>query len=329
VRKRFHVSIFMLALSAVIFSGCDARTESVPAAIHEAEVSAKIDIKMDSALTLEERQLLISDLYQTMQYQLAVAPTSYYAKAFGGADADAAIHYLSERVHYVLPQSVDLGSRLTLASSSLGAQEQQASQIYTMAINVGTALWFEALAQAPVQLGFQVADSVVPLDSPRVGIIQLGQGYTLKKDGKDAFPQLVRVATLIHEARHSDCTGGMVRSDLDLIKQGDLPENRSCGHLHVRCPEGHEYEGAYACDGDAWGAYSIEGLFAAGLVKNCTNCSTADQNVALVIFADSMSRVIPVDDMLAGKLGDPDMTSSTLIHDSTHGPASLLKLFHL
>jgi hypothetical protein len=40
-----------------------------------------------------------------------------------------------------------------------------------------------------------------------------------------------------------------------------------------------------------------------------------------------LGRVIPRDDMLAGKLGDPDMSSSTVVHPSDdHSPFSLMAL---
>jgi hypothetical protein len=185
-----------------------------------------------------------------------------------------------------------------------------------MALNIGTALWFEALAQSPKKLGFRIGDSVVPLETSRVGIIQMGQGYTLKKNGHYAFPELARISTIVHEARHSDCTGGMSRADLERVIAGDMPVSHACGHLHEVCPEGHEYAGYYACDNEAWGAYSVEGVYAAAIAKACKNCTDEEKKVGLMMASDALSRVIPLDDMMSGKLGDPDMSSTSEIHNS-------------
>ncbi len=314
MNHRFLASVFAL-LAVTFFSGCEA-LKAKGSQTSRIERSEGIHFTMDPELTTEERELLSSDINKASQFQVQVEPKSFYGIAFGSGDASGAIRYLSERVHYVLPASVNLDSRIVFHQelSSFVGQNDFAG-LYMMAMNVGTALWLQATQIAPHQIGFQMGNQVIPLTSSRVGIIQLGQGYTLKHNGEYAFPELARITTLIHEARHSDCTGGLIRSDLEKIEAGEIPEHHSCGHLHVRCPEGHDYEGAFACDADAWGAYSIEALYSAAMVKNCTNCTSEEQKLALMIFADSYSRVIPANDMLQGKLGLPDMSSSNKIHD--------------
>ena len=163
-------------------------------------------------------------------------------------------------------------------------------------------------ASAPQQIGFRFGDRVLELDSSHVGIIQLGAGY------KEKFaPSIVRQSTLIHEARHSDCTGGIKRSVLDDLLKGIFPENSSCGHLHVKCPAGHDYAGYMACDKGAWGAYAVEAVYGSVISKTCTNCSETEKQIALISALDSVSRVLVLDDMLAGRLGPPDMTSSGVI----------------
>lgn len=328
VQKGFLVSVLIFA-SWVALTSCEP-SKKITSSSSDIELSDRMHMTMDPALSQDERNLLISDLNRTLEFQVQVDPKSFYGKAFGTGDSSGVIQYLSDRVHYIVPESVDLQSRLSLGhdhSTALPLTLQStikaplsdfaamtSSNLYTMATNVGTVLWFEALAVAPDTLTFTVGDTHVALDSSRVGVVQMGQGYTLKHESRYAFPQLARIATLVHEARHSDCTGGLARADLTKLMDGDMPDKPGCGHLHVRCPAGHNYEGAFACDGEAWGAYAIQALYSAALVQNCSNCTAEEQNQAIVIFSDSLSRVIPVDDMLAGKLGNPDMSSSTVVY---------------
>lgn len=316
MQKRFLVSVLVFA-SWVALTSCEPLNGQI-SSTSDISLSDRMNMTMDPALTSDERSLLVSDLNKALDFQVKVNPTSFYGKAFGAGDSSGVIQYLSDRVHYLIPESADLESRLSIphasSSSTNAPSPTSAGGLYTMATNVGTVLWFEALAAAPSELDFTLGDMRIPLTSSRVGIVQIGEGYTLQKNGQYAFPQIVRIATLVHEARHSDCTGGISRSDLQKLQNGDIPENHSCGHLHVRCPAGHDYEGAFACDGEAWGAYSIQALYAAALVKNCSNCTAEEQNQALMIFSDSLNRVIPAEAMLAGKLGAPDMSSSTVVY---------------
>lgn len=313
MKKTFFGAILSLIWIGVSLNltACDDDDSDIP---HAADVYKRMSVKLDSELTHDEKALLTEDLYQTMQYDLGgVDPKSVFAKAFGGVKTDNVVDYLDARINYILPQKVKLNSRLGVAET-VDADQPTDDKIYTVALNVGTVLWFEALAKLPQKIEFTIDGDKIPLESSRVGIIQLGEGYTLKKDDDYIFPQVIRVSTLVHEARHSDCTGGALASDLARIIKGELPSSHACGHLHVRCPEGHAYEGSFACDAEAWGAYSIEAVYDLALMKTCKNCSTADKKMAEIAAADSLSRVlIPLEDLYNGKAGAPDMSSSNLI----------------
>jgi hypothetical protein len=52
----------------------------------------------------------------------------------------------------------------------------------------------------------------------------------------------------------------------------------------------------------------------AAVAKSCLNCSVTDQKLATVVFADAASRVLNLDELLAGQLGPPDMSSSDAVH---------------
>jgi hypothetical protein len=166
----------------------------------------------------------------------------------------------------------------------------------------------------PTEFGFKIGAREIPLTSSRVGIVKMGELYAKKKrSGAYVLPSVMRQSTLIHEARHSDCTGGITKADIERYKQDEMIENSKCGYMHSICPKGHQYEGYYACDDMAWGAYSVEAVYTAFVDKSCGNCTEAEKQVALAGAIDALSRVMVADDMLAGKLGEPDMSSSGVI----------------
>ncbi|MDR3607692.1 MAG: hypothetical protein P4M08_09960 [Oligoflexia bacterium] len=274
-------------------------------------MSSRLSVKLSPDLTLSEKALVVDDLYQALQYEISADPGSYFDKVFHGVDTNAVAQYLNERLGYIIPSRVNIEDQLFEASNIQDTSHGGHGQVYTVALNMGVNLWFAALASAPRQLYFEFGDSYILIDSSRVGIVQLGDGYTAQDHGGYVFPSLVRVSTLVHEARHSDCTGGMHQSTLDLLMRAKTPDRLGCGHLHVKCPEGHDYAGYYACDNEAWGAYSVEAVYVSAFIKNCSSCSAADSRIARMIEADALNRVLPLNDMLRGKSGDPDMSSSS------------------
>ncbi|MFL5814113.1 MAG: hypothetical protein ACJ763_11095 [Bdellovibrionia bacterium] len=309
VRVQKLFSLGLLSLSLLSLSGCELVSKSTAApaaALQNGGLTSELRIVLDPDLSKDERTSVISDLNRAQVLDVHGKPGSYFAKIFGTPDNSGVMRYLSERVHYILPRAIKLDSRLSHSTF----------RVYTFALNVGTMLWFEALGNPKKPSYLRVGQSLIPIQSSRVGIIQLGEGYTLKDASPTLTSPILRIATLIHEARHSDCTGGMNSSDLEKLLMGDDPDKSTCGHLHVRCPEGHKYDGAYACDDEAWGAYSVEATYLTGIIKDCPNCTAEEKTIATTLFADCMDRVIPAKDMLAGKLGDPDMSSSTEVHQS-------------
>jgi hypothetical protein len=232
------------------------------------------------------------------------------------------MQFITRRIHYFVPMGISFVDRLT------GSVEPAAHYIETpalptdnpgttsgsgmvMANNLGAGLWFEQLASGAGPKGFIISDTRIPITSTRIGIIELGPGYN-----NSSVKQVQRMATLVHEARHSDCTGGLSAQDLARLRDQSLPPeqrvpaNRSCGHLHVDCPEGHDLHGIPACDQDAWGAYSIEMVFAENVAYLCTNCSEEEKQQAKMTYFDSKLRVLVINDMLQGRYGGPDMSSS-------------------
>lgn len=285
------------------------------------EVSEALGLQLDSDLSCDERSLVAGDLERALQLRIEAPGGSYFDKAFSGTDQSDLIRYLRKRVRYVLSESTDVNARLSLDEGervpfSRSADQSGSSygQVYLVALNIGTALWFDSLTEGNSRVSLSVNGHGVPIDSSRVGIIQLGNGYTLQDErtGKYAFSPIVRISTFVHEARHSDCTGGVSPPDLSCIRNGALPRNLECGHLHVTCPAGHPYAGITACDDSPWGAYSIQAVFDATLEKYCANCSLTERLEARAVALDAIERVLIAQPMLDGQYGDPDMRSEGL-----------------
>lgn len=270
------------------------------------ELDKRVSVKLDPKMSKAEMRLIRSDMQALFAYEYRSSKGGWHEKIFGGRGPLDAIGYTDLRINYVLPESVDVEKRFS-AGRTVGLHDEDSPT--TVAMNIGTAAWLIGKATGR-KVRFRIGNRKIPVKSTRVGIIQLGEGYLWEKYGDVTIQPVYRISTLIHEARHSDCTGGLRLDDLYRLRLGMDPKSKGCGHMHVECPAGHDLEGALACDAHAWGAYSVEAVFAKEVFSRCKNCSEAERQMALAVAADSFSRVTVLTDMITGRLGDPDMSSS-------------------
>jgi len=270
------------------------------------ELHERLSVKLDPSLTQKEKSTIRGDLLELFSQNIATKD-GWFSEVFGGNGTESVIEYMDARVNYIIPERVKLVFRVGFGSI-VESEFFTKNKTVTVASNMGMALWLTSLSQRK-RLTFRIGDVSVPMDDPRNGLIQIGTAYIGGKT-KTKMDTNVRNNTLVHEARHSDCTGGVYQSDIDRMKVGELPTNPLCGHTHVMCPDGHDFEGYYACDGHAWGAYSVGGVFSAAISKYCENCTEADRQKALIEGLDSFSRVLVLDKMKDGLAGAPNMTSS-------------------
>lgn len=145
--------------------------------------------------------------------------------------------------------------------------------------NLGSAVYMMG-KMSKVLLGIKVDDEKIYAKSPRVGIIQVGEGlffkdFMLNKDNVNAPANSIsRLGTFFHEARHSDGTG------------------ISTTFAHDICPEGHPMAGYAACEASGNGPYTIGALTERHLIRNCTSCSNEELGGLTMKVADSFSRII-------------------------------------
>ncbi len=120
----------------------------------------------------------------------------------------------------------------------------------------------------------------VKITSPKVGIIQIGEGlfnpeYAVNSENPEAISNNIqRLATLFHEARHSDGNG------------------KSLGFAHAVCPQGHDYEGSPACDENLNGPYTIEKLMLFEMSNSYEECSERDKQLLKLFILDSANRIL-------------------------------------
>ncbi len=250
-----------------------------------------------------------------------------FSKIFGGTSGSAIRQYMAQRIQfYLTPEETD-SFRTVPSDVSIKAFFEDPDADKKLkdaggevgAYNAGTSLWYMGIVNNVSITLYHGKDSF-PIESPRIGIMVIGAGYrstvTTGKGQVIALPPVYRQATLVHEARHSDCTGGITADDIAFLKTSkSMPETMAgfkkaeCGHLHAFCTSG-DLKGITACDGHAWGAYGIELVFIKALVDSY---SGQDRAIVDYMVIDTASRLL-VDSsaMLDGRLGAPDMSSSGL-----------------
>lgn len=171
--------------------------------------------------------------------------------------------------------------------------------------NIGAALYMAGRANK-ILVGFSMmGQGLVPIQSPRVGLFQVGRGMFMPLSSRwapevieDFVHSMFRIDTLFHEARHSD---GNVRGGPQQL-----------GFAHEVCPDGHEFAGFPACDLPSNGPYRIGSLILKAAIEGCgPNCTTRDTEILTLLYADSMSRILTAPAQSA-RLADDDLCTKLL-----------------
>ena len=205
--------------------------------------------------------------------------------------------WLEDRVTYVVDQGFDMNShgslignnvtypdpavvpdaiialRATSPQNSIGLNDD--SKIQTIMLNIGGGLYFGGKqAQKIVEMNLDGVGRV-DFSSPRVGLLQIGEGMFPDLAGKrvqNILLDIFRAGILFHEARHSDGHG------------------LTLGFFHAICPSG-DYKGMPACDAATNGPYTIGSEMMKQLRANCgSNCTALTLNVLQTLYFDQASR---------------------------------------
>ncbi|HVJ66182.1 MAG TPA: hypothetical protein VM901_13070 [Bdellovibrionota bacterium] len=240
-------------------------------------------------------------------FEQTPAVSRWFEEIFGGSESSDVVNFVDDRINYLEAPNRNPNERLYLATAKMNT--------YTPAFNRGTELFFTALG-AGESLRYSFAGRFLPLDDSRVGLVSLGKSFFQISHPLPAVEHLARMSLLVHEARHSDCTHGIRRSDLKKMIMGIEASDKTCGQVHVVCPEGHDYAGVHACDASPWGAYAVDSVFVTRLAQ-CEDCPEEYLQAAMIMGIDRRSRVLVRDDMFRGVLGKPDMTHNPKLIEDT------------
>jgi hypothetical protein len=185
-------------------------------------------------------------------------------------------------------------------SKSNPKKDDENPQIVTIMTNLGGGLYLFGKEQK-TYIGIKFDNEKVFAKSPRTGILQVGEGLFLKqflvnKDPNSAANSIFRLATLFHEARHSD------------------GNSKHTGFPHMKCPVGHKMAGSFACETSGNGSYSIGALSERHLIQNCKTCTSTEKTALSAGVADSFFRIIdePKQYKLASIQGQVDRYASII-----------------
>lgn len=224
-------------------------------------------------------------------------------------DANTASQWLNERVSYIIAEKDANIKRILLGLAIYTENDFQLypnpetnpldnlneltsnlekSNAVTVMSNIGSGVYMlgkqqQKLYGLKVSRGFLKKQRRIPVTSPRVGIIQIGEGLFMRQfainrnDDNAVSNSLSRLSTFFHEARHSDGNAS------------------SLGFAHAICPANHPMAGNAACDTNLNGPYTVGALMTAELAKSCDSCSPGEIEELKIRALEEQSRVLPAD----------------------------------
>lgn len=263
----------------------------------KSKVSKFMNVNLNDKMSSKDQYLFLQDLDDLKSLDIDASEMKFFQKVFGGTKIDSVIKFIDPRINYVFPWNIQIATKIFGNEPNTGAR--------IMATNSSLEKWLESLNVQNGVSVFTFNDRPIEIKDIRIGIFNLGEGYN------DQTHQIVRFGTLIHEARHSDCTGGLTEADYATIRTdfrtavNIIPK---CGHQHVVCPPGHPLENLPACDGHAFGAYAVAGVLMMGIANHCKNCSEKEKYVAQLTAIDNFYRIPYFEEMLLQE--QPDMSST-------------------
>lgn len=287
------VNLFLPLSILVSILGCGSGSDDSD---NRAKLDPKIQTSLDPEMTVAENDRIAGDLNRLLSLRFDSSQDAdkraeeAFRAFFQGFSGESVVSFLNERMHYIVSPRHPDGYP---AEPSL------------IALNLGTGLWFEGLAAGQKTVTVEFGDDEIEISSTRTGVIQVFPDY-------EAFAGMTRTGVWAHEARHSDCPGGIDQAGLNRLSLGEVP-NEICAYVHSTCPPGHPYEGMPACDELPWGAYTVSAIFSRSIFQYCVECSEAERQEALATTIDMQQRVKNFDEVIDGNAGRPIMSSAGLV----------------
>lgn len=246
-------------------------------------------IYLDSSLPTSQASLLKDDFNYLYKNKFETVDSEFQSMAeLPRVDGAHLYNWIFNRVKFIVGQEYDLKGRNLIKKKGYNfpatplppSVVNRANQFVGVVVmsNVGAELYLTGKLEKTLK-GIRLDRNEVMAQSPRVGIIQVGEGLfseklSINKDSGSEANKIKRLGTLFHEARHGD------------------GHSEHIGFLHTNCPQGHALAGFEACENYANGAYALEAAAVKNLLVNCITCSIEDKTKLTANIADALGRVV-------------------------------------
>ena len=196
------------------------------------------------------------------------------------------------------------------------------------ALNLSIDFWLQGLIDQTEYTLILPNGYRIRMNNPREAVVSVGPAYAMSANNTPT-PTIISQSMLVHEARHSDCSGGISHRDLLMMKSSQNylefsqnSQSKKCGYLHDLCPSTHALAGQAACDTMPWGAYTAGIIFLEGALFRTDPYhfgkavkSNLEWQLAQTYLLEFKTRLLfNYRHMIEGRLGDPDLSSSGLRH---------------
>lgn len=218
-----------------------------------------LEVEMDDPMPRAAIASISNALFVAKKHRFRnVTGTHPFLRFFGSDSIQAVFGFMKDRIHHFGVMNADF--------------EVSGNGLRTYAMNTGSLLWQLKNSNyiSAIRVGGNRVDSI---DSPRYGLIELSPSTLISANETKEIDaeRFWHLSAFVHEARHSDCSGGVNSDQLSDMKT--LPA--SCTYTHVACKMGTPIQGKLACDGNFWGAYSAEYIVLDAIATTCADCNRA------------------------------------------------------
>lgn len=246
-------------------------------------------IYLDESVPSEHSQLLKKDLTYLFTNKSELVDSEFQTMAeLSKVDGPHMYNWIFNRTKFIVGEDYSFSGRnlvkkkgYVFPSTPVPPSVANRMQSYAGTIimsNSGAELYLTGKLEKVLK-GLRLDRQDVFATSPRVGILQIGEGlfaerFLINKDKESEANKIKRLGTIFHESRHSD------------------GNSEHIGFIHNDCPPGHLLSGLAACENYANGSYSLEAVALKNLLLNCTSCSVEDNTKLTASIADALSRVV-------------------------------------
>ena len=237
----------------------------------------------------EQRELIDADLARLSSLSLnSVNSTDLQVISLSSFQGPELVDWLITRTRFIVGEDFDYEEQANIVgtqtyrpqvlSASINNHFLEQNSLTTIMVNIGGALYRYGKQNSRV-LTLDVGGQRVYIKSPRVGVVQIGEGlftaWSVKSSALNSVANsLIRLSVFFHESRHSDGNGDNVT----------FP--------HALCPSWHDYSGNYSCDKSYNGPYMVDAAMLRNLRNACTGCSNTEIQTFKAFQADAESRLL-------------------------------------